>query len=252
MVNKFINVNKGAILLRALIQSLMNFKLTWSAQLFVALMVHTSNSSAQVPLVKPDRSTPLFEKIEIVAGRSISYPIVNKGGEELRVNKFGSVLSATVSRPFTKNLSITARLGFEQKGLKVRVISPPPGDVITTIEDTQNYLTLSGVGRYHVRHFFAGFGPYIGYVISGIKEDKSVQNGVLVSSSRSRVESASYLRRFDLGLNTVVGYELPLTQRMSATIQLLYGLGLVNEHKQKGGQFYNHTFGLVGGVAVYK
>ncbi|MEK6781754.1 MAG: outer membrane beta-barrel protein [Bacteroidota bacterium] len=219
-------------------------------------------ATAQEPVSEPDlaklQPKRLVSKIEFLAGPSIIYPYGNEGFEKARVGKLGFAANVGLIHNINSRLAINLKFRYENKGSKTIAYSPniPPPDSQKSILDvTLKYATFSLLPCYSIwkeREFYIGFGPYFGYLNSVKTSIEVYMNGILSGQSTSSPDPYLFNKAFDVGLTTVIGYNVHINQKTECSVQFLHNLGLVYLSKDTTYPVRNNTFSLLLGFSINK
>lgn len=126
-----------------------------------------------------------------------------------------------VQIPIVPDFYFQPGLLFTTKGCKDTEDSPDIKVNISYLELPLNLVYKPLVGK---GHFMLGFGPYLGYGISGKVKSGDDSEDIKFSNKVDSPQTALTLRPFDAGANIFAGYELPV----GLFFQLNTQLGLLN------------------------
>ncbi|WP_423146345.1 porin family protein [Rubrolithibacter danxiaensis] len=100
-------------------------------------------------------------------------------------------------------------------------------------------------------HFFIGTGPYGGFAVSGKTESKATITSNSFNEKQSQKQNLKFgssetddLRRFDMGLNFLTGYEF----KNGFLLGLNYGAGLKNISAENTAHLTNKVFSISAGI----
>jgi hypothetical protein len=159
------------------------------------------------------------------------------GGSDTRMayTGFGFHVGGIADLKFSEHFSVQPQLLFVSKGIK---LSDDNNLSMLNIDLPINLL-------YRNNGFFIGAGPNFSYGISGkLKEDGSDDEDIY-----EEVGGESLFKRFDIGVNTTLGYEFPSGLLLSAQ----YTPGLADlSNTDSDGKFNHRSFGFTIGYLFNK
>ena len=158
--------------------------------------------------------------------------------------------------PLTNQIFVQPGLLFSTKGAKSNDNGSSSSINLSYIELPVNFVYKNNLGS---GKLLVGIGPYVGYGIGGKLKYSGGGNDVSqdikfkssVSSGDYLANGGAYVKRFDFGLNALVGYEI--TENLSAQLNLQLGLtsivptieGFSSDAKAKNyyfGIFFDYRF----------
>lgn len=162
--------------------------------------------------------------------------------------RLGFIGGMHVSHYLTENLVMRLEVNFEQKGAKGEQSAPEPfpGDPEFGNDYRLDYLSLPVLLRYSTRgksKFFAGGGMSVDYLL---REKTDFPTGSVFDTPN--------FRRFDTDLIACVGGALPVSDKLTATLEFRSIWGLLKVDKPGGvarelGR--NLSWGLIAGLNYY-
>jgi hypothetical protein len=124
---------------------------------------------------------------------------------------------------------------------------PLSSDIKTDTKTTMNYLQVPVNITYHLKNFFVGAGPYLGYALNGkIKGTGAIALPIIgdyttnVDSTISFGSDKGQVKRIDLGASITAGYDLPF----GLFIRAYYQMGLSELSNDLNSSGKNTCFGL--------
>lgn len=133
-----------------------------------------------------------------------------------------------VQIPIVPDFYFQPGLLFTTKGCKTQEVTDLKVN-ISYLELPLNLVYRPLVGK---GHFMLGFGPYLGYGISGKVKSEDDSEDIEFSNKVDSPQTALTLRPFDAGANIFAGYELPV----GVFFQLNTQLGLLNIQPEYEGE----------------
>jgi hypothetical protein len=138
----------------------------------------------------------------------------------------------------TRHFSIVPELYFAMKGGILKKNNPLTGGKSTL---RINSLELPVLARVHYKKLYLNAGPYAGFNVGGRWKVEESSTSVKSSTRVSFGNSASDLKRWDLGFQAGAGYNFPL-KHSTLTLDVRYGYGLVNISREL--DRYNRMFNI--------
>ncbi len=157
---------------------------------------------------------------------------------------FGFHLGASVQTPITEALMLRAGMLYTQKGTKFEsVFEQNPGGYAPDLGPLSNRyhfieLPIHGIYNFsgNLNKFYAGAGPYFGYLTSITTKTNEKKSKIDFSES-------DYYRRFDVGLSILAGYKV--TEKLSVQLGLKNGFVTISKKKDAGiGKQYHRSIEL--------
>ena len=222
-------------------------------------------ATAQEPESNPDLSKlypkRLVSKIEFLVGPSIIYPYGGTWLKDIRVAKLGLAASVGLIHVINSRLAINLKCGYGNKGLKLIIYDDsdirynPPAAIKSIFDITLNYATVSILPRYSFfknREFYIGLGSYFGYLNYEKIFSELTINGTVVARSVSKPNPHLVYKEIDIGIESMVGYDIRMYKKINCSIQFHYSLGLVDVSKAGTYPLRNNTFTLLVGFSINK
>ena len=130
---------------------------------------------------------------------------------------------------FTKRVSFRTNLSYELKGFSVKLQTTDDegrmlGESVTRYN--LNYLSIPLLGRFTLgkrNSFFINVGPYVGYLLYA----KSVYDAI-GDFPKTKYDITEAYKRFDVGLSSGIGINLPIKDKLIFSAEIRNNLGLVN------------------------
>lgn len=226
---------------------------------FILLFPFGGHAQENQPVKLSDAKYPkkVISQINLLTGPNLIYP--KKQYLEDRAIKIGLVINVELNHEINKWLEVSIRGGYENKGLKSRSTQtnpdfPPPSKQEIIKDNTLNYLTfylLPKVKLTRTRKFYAGLGPYFGYLISKRQKEEIFINDNLFLKRGSRPDPYVSNKKYDFGLTTAVGCRFNLFNRASG-IEFQYNLGFYNTSQPTILEFRNQTAAFLLSIPLTK
>ncbi|WP_126972232.1 porin family protein [Gynurincola endophyticus] len=163
----------------------------------------------------------------------------------------GLRLGASVQTALTETWTLQSGLLYTQKGTKFEsVFEQTPGGYAPDLGPLSNryhFIELPIHGIYNfsgkLMNFYAGAGPYFGY-LAGIT--------TRTDEKKSKVDfsESNYYKRFDAGLSILAGYKV--TEKLSVQLGLKNGFVTISKLKDAGiGKQYHRSFEVSARYSVF-
>ena len=195
--------------------------------------------------------------IELLIGTGLIYGSGSELLKDLRVPNFGLRTSLGLVHKATDNFHFAVFLSYADKGIKFKSYSEdpltPPAIVKINQDILLKYLEFAVVPRYsfgNTRRLHAGVGPYFGYLVSNKLSQEVYRDEILVSRSASRLDPDLNYKNTDLGVLLTVGSSFAISDKLAATAQFHYALGLVDINKPQLDKMRNNVFSLQIGLVI--
>jgi hypothetical protein len=222
-------------------------------------------ATAQEQESKPDLgklySKRLVSKIEFLVGPSVIYPYGGAWLKDIQVAKIGLAGSVGFIHVINSRLAINLKCGYGNKGQKLIINDDsdirynPPATIKSIFDITLNYATVSILPRYSFfknREFYTGLGLYFGYLDYEKIFSELTINGTVVARSVSKPNPHLVYKEIDIGIESLVGYDIRMYKKINCSIQFLYNLGLMDVTKEGTYPLRNSTFSLLLGFSINK
>jgi len=201
----------------------------------------------------------LVSKIEFLLGPSYIRPHGVESFNSTQDFKLGVSAGVGLIHQLSSRFDLNLKFFYEDKGYRLETVAinsdyNPPATQRSVIDITFNYATASISPRFLVdknQHFYLSAGPYVGYLFSERIQNEIYINEVLISKTGSRGVSPYYdYKKVDVGLTTMIGYDININRRLAGTFQFLYNLGLIEVTKGTIAPMSNTTYSLLLGITI--
>lgn len=207
------------------------------------------NDSISAPVLK----SKIITRVELIGGASLIMPDGIESFNEIRTPKLGFLGGVGLRHTFTPKLDLGLNILYEDKGYRLETNSKnddytPPADQKNILDITFNYVTASLLVRYAVdksNRLYFGAGPYYGFLFSEKILSEIFINGSLINKNSYKGQSPyTDYKKHDLGITSLIGYDIKLRSRLGCNVQLVYNLGLLNIALPHITAMRNTTFAL--------
>ncbi len=209
-----------------------NGKMKYEALFISLFIVFCWNVRAQV--LPPKK---IISKIELLAGPSLSFlrgsPYVDNTDINTRSLKNGYTLGLMFTNCLKRNFSLTGAVLYEKKGSISTFTSTYFDEVSQSMKEgkvendyTYDYISIPLIMEYSIgkrNSLKFGAGIFTGYLL------KQTMKILRTPQGPGGVEDQTDLNsHFDFGTALKIGYEIPVSEKISIDFQVLNTLGLIN------------------------